>query len=130
MRPTIINVYLIDCHGEWALVDTGMNTEDSFATLKDAFAQVGTRVEDLNLLIGTHHHVDHFGTSGRIKKISGARTLLHEFEVERVNRMLTMYFGPDTVLLAMDLRFRKNLSGREMEEGVKRIEKWPDFLST
>jgi cation diffusion facilitator family transporter len=42
--------------------------------------------------------------------------------VEGVNRMLTMYFGPDTVLLAMDLRFRKNLSGREMEESVKRIE--------
>ena len=42
--------------------------------------------------------------------------------VEAVNRMLTMYFGPDTVLLAMDLRFRKNLSGREMEESVKRME--------
>jgi hypothetical protein len=23
MRPTIINVYLLDCHGAWALVDTG-----------------------------------------------------------------------------------------------------------
>ena len=42
--------------------------------------------------------------------------------VEAVKRMLTMYFGPDTVLLAMDLRFRKNLSGREMEESVKRME--------
>jgi glyoxylase-like metal-dependent hydrolase (beta-lactamase superfamily II) len=92
MRPTIINVYLIDCHGAWALVDTGMNTADSVATLNDAFAQVGTRVEDLNLLIGTHHHVDHFGTSAVIKKRSGATTLLHPFEVERVTRMLTM--GP------------------------------------
>jgi len=42
--------------------------------------------------------------------------------VEGVKRILTMYFGPDTVLLAMDLRFRKNLSGREIEESVKRIE--------
>lgn len=39
-----------------------------------------------------------------------------------VNRMLTMYFGPSTVLLAMDLRFRKGISGREMEESVKRLE--------
>jgi glyoxylase-like metal-dependent hydrolase (beta-lactamase superfamily II) len=92
MRPTIINVYLIDCHGAWALVDTGMNTADSRATLEDAFAQVGIELKDLDLLIGTHHHVDHFGTSAVIKERSGATTLLHELEVERVNRMLTM--GP------------------------------------
>jgi glyoxylase-like metal-dependent hydrolase (beta-lactamase superfamily II) len=92
MRPTIVNVWLIDCHGAWALVDTGMNTEDSYATLEDAFHQVGTRLEDLSLLIGTHHHVDHFGTSGRIKKVSNATVVLHPSEVERVNRMLTL--GP------------------------------------
>ena len=92
MRPTIVNVWLIDCHGAWALVDTGMNTEDSYATLQDAFRQVGTRLEDLSLLIGTHHHVDHFGTSARIKQVSNATTVLHPSEVERVNRMLTL--GP------------------------------------
>ena len=92
MRPTIINVFLVNCHGAWALIDTGMNTADSRATLDDAFAQVGTRVEDLDLVIGTHHHVDHFGTSAIIKQRSGATTLLHPFEVERVNRMLTL--GP------------------------------------
>jgi glyoxylase-like metal-dependent hydrolase (beta-lactamase superfamily II) len=92
MRPTIINVYLIDCHGAWALVDTGMNTADSRATLEDAFTQLGITFKDLDLLIGTHHHVDHFGTSAVIKQWSGATTLLHELEVERVNRMLTM--GP------------------------------------
>ena len=47
MRPTIVNVWLIDCHGAWALVDTGMNTPESYATLEDAFRQVGTRLEDL-----------------------------------------------------------------------------------
>ncbi|MGH7987558.1 MAG: MBL fold metallo-hydrolase [Candidatus Binataceae bacterium] len=92
MRPTIINVYLIDCHGAWALIDTGMNTADSVATLRDAFAQLGIGMNDLNVLIGTHHHVDHFGTSAVIKRHSGATTLLHELEVERVNRMLTL--GP------------------------------------
>jgi glyoxylase-like metal-dependent hydrolase (beta-lactamase superfamily II) len=92
MRPTIINVYLIDCHGAWTLVDTGMNTADSVAALEDAFQQVGIRLEDLTTLIGTHHHVDHFGASATIKKRSQATTLLHEQEVERITRMLT--FGP------------------------------------
>jgi len=92
MRPTIVNVYLVDCHGAWALIDTGMNTADSFATLSEALESVGTRVQDLDVLFGTHHHVDHFGTSATIKKHSGATTLLHKLEQERVNRMLTL--GP------------------------------------
>lgn len=92
MRPTIVNIYLIDCHGAWALVDTGMNTPDSVAALEDALAQAGIRLEDLNVVIGTHHHVDHFGTSATIKRRSGATTLLHRLEQERVNRMLTL--GP------------------------------------
>jgi glyoxylase-like metal-dependent hydrolase (beta-lactamase superfamily II) len=92
MRPTIVNVYLIDCHGAWALVDTGMNTADSFATLNEAFAEVGLQMKDLDVVIGTHHHVDHFGTSATIKKHSNATTLLHKLEQERINRMLTL--GP------------------------------------
>jgi cation diffusion facilitator family transporter len=42
--------------------------------------------------------------------------------VEAVNRSLTMHFGPDTVLLAMDLRFRPDLSAVEVEKCVDRIE--------
>ncbi len=93
MRPTIVNVYLVDCGGgQWTLVDTGMNTADSVATLEDALAQAGTRVEDLAVVLGTHHHVDHFGASATLKRRSQARTYLHELEVERVNRMLSL--GP------------------------------------
>ena len=91
MRPTIINVYLVDCHGAWALIDTGMNTPDSVATLEDAFSQVGIRLEDLTVLFGTHHHVDHFGASSTIKRRSPQVTaLLHQLETERINRMLSL----------------------------------------
>lgn len=93
MRPTIINVYLVDCHGAWALIDTGMNTTDSVATLEDALAQVGIGFPDLTVLFGTHHHVDHFGASSTIKsRSSKVVALLHELETERINRMMS--FGP------------------------------------
>jgi glyoxylase-like metal-dependent hydrolase (beta-lactamase superfamily II) len=88
MRPTIINVYLIDCHGAWALVDTGMNSPDSIRTLEEAFAQVGIKIEDLDVLIGTHHHIDHFGASSTIQKRSHAKIYIHELETERAGRML------------------------------------------
>ncbi len=88
MRPTIINVYLIDCRGSWALIDTGMNTEDSMATLEEAFGEIGIALKDLDVLISTHHHIDHFGASGEIQRRSSAKVYLHELELERATRML------------------------------------------
>jgi len=90
MRPTIINTYLIDCHGAWLLIDTGMNTPDSMSTLEEAFRTIGIKLEDLDVLIGTHYHVDHFGASEIIQRRSGAKVLLNELELERVNRMLRL----------------------------------------
>lgn len=88
MRPTIINVWLVDCHGKWVLIDTGMNSPESVATLEEAFGQVGLKIEDLDVLIGTHHHIDHFGASSEIRRRSGATTYLHPLEAERAARML------------------------------------------
>lgn len=42
--------------------------------------------------------------------------------IERVDRPLTMYFGPDTVLLALDVGFRPNLPLTEITASVDRIE--------
>jgi cation diffusion facilitator family transporter len=42
--------------------------------------------------------------------------------VESVKNALTMHFGPHTILLAMDLGFRRNLSAAEVEESIDRLE--------
>jgi cation diffusion facilitator family transporter len=42
--------------------------------------------------------------------------------VEGVKRALTMHFGPDNILLAMDLRFHKDLSAADVEQSVHRLE--------
>lgn len=43
--------------------------------------------------------------------------------VERVGRLLTMHMGPDTLLLNMNLDFRADLDGQEVEKAVDRLQK-------
>src|SRR6202021_3688147 len=88
MRPTIINVYLIDCHGAWTLVDTGMNSPESIKALEEALAELDIKIEDLDAIVATHHHIDHFGASGEIRRRSHATPHLHPRESSGRGRVM------------------------------------------
>jgi glyoxylase-like metal-dependent hydrolase (beta-lactamase superfamily II) len=88
MKPTIVNVYLLDGGDEWGLIDTGMNSADSIATFKAVLAQVGCAPERLRKIICTHHHPDHFGTSKVYKELTGAQLYMHPAEYARSQTLL------------------------------------------
>jgi glyoxylase-like metal-dependent hydrolase (beta-lactamase superfamily II) len=83
MRPTIVNVYLVRSGDEWTLVDTGMHTGDSLAVFRGALADIGIAPTDIRRIICTHHHVDHYGTSGPLRDLTHAEVHLHPLEAER-----------------------------------------------
>src|SRR5439155_14358330 len=72
VRPSIVNVYLVRAGATWTLIDTGMNTDESVAAFRGALAEVGIAPESIVRLVGTHHHVDHFGTSGPYREFTHA----------------------------------------------------------
>src|SRR6187455_2501987 len=55
------------------LVDTGPRDEEALAELEAGLSRAGVRVEDLELVLLTHHHVDHTGLAATIAARSGAR---------------------------------------------------------
>jgi glyoxylase-like metal-dependent hydrolase (beta-lactamase superfamily II) len=85
MRPTIVNVYLVRAGDDWTLIDTGMNTEQSVAAFRAALGDVSILPERVTRLVGTHHHVDHFGTSGPYRELTRAEVYLHPLEAERAS---------------------------------------------
>src|SRR5215470_14765873 len=97
MRPSIVNVYLVHDRDEWALIDTGMNSEESIATLKASLQEVGCPLTAVRKLISTHHHADHFGTSRAYKELTGAEVYLNPLEVARMERMQSSMPSPEAI---------------------------------
>lgn len=83
MKPTIVNVYLVRGDGEWALIDTGMNTDDSKRTLREVLASLGAEPRQIRKILCTHHHPDHFGASAYLRELTGAELYLHPLEYEK-----------------------------------------------
>jgi len=71
-----VNVWLL--RGEpLTLIDTGPLNDDAFAALEQQLGGHGVAIEDLALVLITHHHLDHSGLAARIKERSGAEIAAH-----------------------------------------------------
>jgi glyoxylase-like metal-dependent hydrolase (beta-lactamase superfamily II) len=66
-----VNVYLIE-DDPLTLVDAGPNSGSSLDELERQVAAHGHRLEDIELLILTHQHIDHLGLIGIVAARSGA----------------------------------------------------------
>ena len=87
MRPTIINVWLVRGGDGWTLIDTGMHTGDSTSAMRAALDTVGIAPTDVRRIVCTHHHIDHYGTSGPFRELMHADVYLHPLEAERATLM-------------------------------------------
>ena len=54
------------------LIDTGPRDDAALAALEAGLRREGLRVEDIELLLATHHHLDHVGLAATIQRRSGA----------------------------------------------------------
>jgi glyoxylase-like metal-dependent hydrolase (beta-lactamase superfamily II) len=75
-----VNCYAIKGTDGYLLVDTGWNTDASFAALENGMKETGAGIKDISQILVTHVHPDHYGMAGRIKKLSGAGLAMHHIE--------------------------------------------------
>jgi len=64
------NVYAVGS-GPVTLIDTAPKFPGSFESLKDQLEQGGRELADIERIVFTHGHVDHFGLAGRIREEVG-----------------------------------------------------------
>ncbi len=66
-----VNAYLIE-DSPLTLVDSGPNSGKALDELEQALAAHGHAIEEIELLIVTHQHIDHFGLASILARRSGA----------------------------------------------------------
>jgi glyoxylase-like metal-dependent hydrolase (beta-lactamase superfamily II) len=67
-----VNAYLIEDE-PLTLIDSGPNSAKALDELEQALAVHGHAIEDLELLVITHQHIDHFGLAAILARRSGAQ---------------------------------------------------------
>lgn len=102
---SFVNVYAIRGKDGFLLVDTGWNTEESFAALSKGMAEIGAGVKDISQILVTHVHPDHYGMAGRVKKISGASLAMHHIEKDFIE---PRYVSMESLLNQIDLLLMAN----------------------
>jgi glyoxylase-like metal-dependent hydrolase (beta-lactamase superfamily II) len=66
-----VNAYLIE-DTPLTLIDSGPNSAKALDELEQALAALGHTIEDIELLVVTHQHIDHFGLASILARRSGA----------------------------------------------------------
>jgi glyoxylase-like metal-dependent hydrolase (beta-lactamase superfamily II) len=66
-----VNVYLIE-DDPLTLIDAGPNSGTSFDVLQRGMAELGHRLEDVELVVLTHPHIDHLGLVSLVARHAGA----------------------------------------------------------
>ncbi|WP_268761174.1 MBL fold metallo-hydrolase, partial [Frankia sp. AvcI1] len=75
-----MTVYVFETADGPYLIDAGWDSDDAFAALAAGLDTVGTSVAEVQGVVVTHAHLDHFGMAGRIREASGAWVSLHPLD--------------------------------------------------
>ena len=78
-----VNVYLIEDE-PLTLIDTGPNSATSFEELTSGLAALGHALEDIELVVVTHQHIDHLGLVSIVSQRSGAEVAALDLTVPYV----------------------------------------------
>ncbi|MBI4774367.1 MAG: MBL fold metallo-hydrolase [Deltaproteobacteria bacterium] len=97
-----VNVYLLE-GSPLTLIDTGLRSTATMDALERALSGIGRKLRDVERILVTHGHIDHFGAARTLSEISGAKVFVHAFDVNKVNHDFLQDFDREPSRLALYL---------------------------
>ena len=86
LRYVSVHAFALD-GGGLGLLDTGWESDESWAALTGGLAQIGAGIDDVRGALVTHLHFDHLGLAARVREASGAWIAMHPADASAVARI-------------------------------------------
>lgn len=127
-----VNAYVVEEEGGLLLFDAGLGIPKSQAALAEGLTQAGYRFQDLNRIVLSHGHIDHFGAAAWILEQVGRSipVSIHDADAGKVlksgvpwhlrlaqnGRYLAKLGAPDDMIAEMGMAVGKSLGmGRQLD---------------
>ena len=82
-----VNCYLARGREGWTVVDAGFHTAETEQAWHEVFQQLHIHPRDVQAIIVTHFHPDHYGAAGWLQEWTQAPVYMHRPEVELARRL-------------------------------------------
>lgn len=118
------NFYIVKQDENVFLIDTGINTEESWQLLLDRLANQQLSLQDIDFILLTHSHVDHIGLVNRIRQeidipvYAHPKAFPHLTRDEQFLKMRVNFF--DKFYAEMDCRSHGKKRVKDMAEAIEK----------
>jgi glyoxylase-like metal-dependent hydrolase (beta-lactamase superfamily II) len=109
-------VYAFETDRGAYIVDAGWNTDDAYQTLVAGLERAGFSIGDVQGVLVTHIHPDHYGLAGRVREASGAWVALHPADAALIE---ARYDAPDDLIEAIASMLRREGAPAEEIDSLK-----------
>jgi len=86
--PTPFRIGRVNCYifpeNDLTVLDPGPSTEEAYKELTKSLRRIGYSIGEIDRVLISHPHMDHFGLAGRIVDCSGADVFAHKDAVNRL----------------------------------------------
>ncbi len=75
------------------IIDVGVNDSPSTTTLKNQLASLGITPKDIDMILLTHGHSDHYGAAQALREEGAKSVLIHPKDVDKVTNRVDYYLS-------------------------------------
>jgi len=83
--PGYTNVYVVEGSKGNILIDSGWDDSEVIWAFREGLREERLKFQDINWIVITHIHPDHYGLASKLKELCGAEVAVHRTEVELIN---------------------------------------------